>query len=55
MVLPIDAVADFLPVVGWLDDATVLAFIVAAEYNDVREYLTWKEEQTKENELDIVE
>ena len=42
LVLPIDVLADFIPVLGWLDDAAVLAFVVAAEQNDVKEYLAWK-------------
>ena len=42
LVLPIDCLADFIPVLGWLDDAAVLGFVVAAEQNDVKEYLDWK-------------
>ena len=45
LVLPIDVLADFIPVLGWLDDAAILAFVVAAEQNDVKEYLTWKSQQ----------
>lgn len=43
VVLPIDALADFIPFIGFLDDAAVLAFIVDTERNDVNEYLKWKE------------
>lgn len=46
LVLPIDVLADFIPFLGWLDDAAVLAFVIAAEQNDVKEYLTWKTQQT---------
>ena len=42
LVLPIDCLADFIPVLGWLDDAAVLGFVVVAEQNDVKEYLDWK-------------
>lgn len=43
LVLPFDALADFIPILGWIDDAAVLGFIVATEQNDVNEYLKWKE------------
>lgn len=43
VVLPIDVLADFIPLLGWLDDAAVLSFIVKTEQNDVNEYLRWKE------------
>lgn len=45
VVLPIDALPDIFPIVGWADDAAVLAFVVAAERNDVNEYLNWKKTQ----------
>ena len=50
VVLPIDVLADFVPVLGWLDDAAVLAFVVAAEQNDVKEYLNWKKNQPVTND-----
>ncbi len=43
LVLPFDVFADFIPILGWVDDAAVLSFIVATEQNDVNEYLKWKE------------
>ena len=43
MVLPFDVLVDFIPVLGWLDDAAVLGFIVATEQKDITEYLKWKE------------
>lgn len=45
VVLPIDVLADFIPVLGWLDDAAVIAFVLTAEQNDVKEYLKWKTTQ----------
>ena len=44
LVLPFDILADFIPVCGWLDDAAILAFVIATVQNDVREYLEWKEQ-----------
>ena len=46
LVLPIDVLPDVFPVFGWIDDAAVLAFVMAAEQNDVNEYLAWKARQT---------
>lgn len=45
LVLPVDVIADFFPAVGWVDDAAVLAFVMAAEQSDVKEYLSWKKKQ----------
>ena len=47
LILPFDAIADIIPGIGWIDDAAVLAFVLAAEQNDVNEYLKWKEDQAK--------
>ena len=47
LVLPTDASADFIPVLGWLDDAAVLGFVIATEQKDINEYLEWK--ANKEN------
>ena len=51
LVLPIDAIADFIPWFGLLDDAAVLGFVIAAEQNDVNEYLEWKSNQNDDNLL----
>ncbi|MBR5572742.1 MAG: DUF1232 domain-containing protein [Oscillospiraceae bacterium] len=45
LVLPIDILSDFIPVLGWLDDAAVLGFVMLTEQNDVSEYLDWKSTQ----------
>ena len=42
LVLPFDVLADYIPVLGWIDDMAVLGFIVKAEQNDIKEYLSWK-------------
>lgn len=51
LVLPLDALADFIPFIGWLDDATVLAFVIATEQNDINEYLKSKYNQEDNTEL----
>lgn len=41
VVLPFDVLVDYIPVLGWLDDVTVMSFIAQAEQNDIKEYLSW--------------
>ena len=45
LVLPTDAIVDFFPLMGYLDDAGVLAFVVATEKADMKEYLQWREQR----------
>jgi len=39
---PLDAIPDFLPVVGFLDDAAVLAWVVSRVRRDLDEFLAWE-------------
>ena len=48
LVLPMDAISDFFPLLGYLDDAGVMAFVIATEKADMKEYLAWKEKQLEE-------
>ncbi|GAB4249249.1 MAG: hypothetical protein Tsb0034_28600 [Ekhidna sp.] len=43
---PTDVVPDFIPAVGFTDDATVLMLIYKKLGRDINKYLDWKEEQT---------
>ena len=51
VVLPIDALADFIPALGWLDDAAVLWFVIETEQKDINEYLEWKSNQESNEKL----
>ncbi|TDU39767.1 uncharacterized membrane protein YkvA (DUF1232 family) [Gelidibacter sediminis] len=42
---PIDAIPDFLPVVGLIDDAAVFAFCIRLLSKDIEDYKNWKESQ----------
>ena len=41
---PFDIVPDFLPGIGYLDDAVVLGFVMNSIRKDVSKYLQWEEE-----------
>lgn len=42
VVSPIDAIPDFIPILGWMDDAALLAMIIPALKNDLDKYRHWK-------------
>ena len=39
---PLDAIPDFIPVFGFLDDAAVLAWVVSRVGRDLDEFLVWE-------------
>ncbi|MFN8641559.1 MAG: YkvA family protein [Candidatus Binatia bacterium] len=41
-VAPVDAVPDFLPFTGLLDDAAVLSLVFGAAESDLRRYCAWR-------------
>lgn len=41
-VSPIDLIPDFIPVVGFSDDAAVIAFVIAQINSDLQAYKAWK-------------
>ncbi len=45
---PFDAIADFLPLVGFFDDAAVLTAVLASINHDLNEFLDW-EKMTAQN------
>ena len=42
---PFDAMPDALPLVGYLDDASVIAFVAAALKLDIERFLRWERSQ----------
>ena len=45
-VWPQDLVPDYIPVVGYADDAAVIAFTISQVEVDIQKYKAWKEAQT---------
>jgi uncharacterized membrane protein YkvA (DUF1232 family) len=43
---PIDAIPDFIPVVGYIDDAAVIGFVVASVYTELNNFRDWETGQT---------
>ncbi len=41
-VSPIDAIPDFLPLIGWVDDVAVILLVLASIEHELRKYLKWK-------------
>ena len=44
--LPIDIIPDFIPVVGYIDDAAMIALCISMTKLDIEKYKTWKESQS---------
>jgi uncharacterized membrane protein YkvA (DUF1232 family) len=48
LVNPLDIVSDFIPGAGLLDDATVLAFVIARIRNDLKKFISWEASHSQE-------
>lgn len=40
ILMPLDVLPDFIPVIGWIDDGTVVYLIIRQLINEVNRYLT---------------
>jgi uncharacterized membrane protein YkvA (DUF1232 family) len=41
-VMPVDSIPDFLPGIGYIDDALVIALVIKSIHMDLMEYKQWK-------------
>lgn len=46
-VSPVDFVPDFIPIIGYLDDMAVIAFVVKSIKTDMDNFLQWENEQSE--------
>lgn len=47
LIVPLDAVPDFIPFVGYLDDVSVLSFLISRISKDLKKYEAWKKNQAE--------
>ncbi len=47
-IIPTDLIPDFIPVLGFTDDASVVFLIVRKLNNDIKTFHEWKEKQSEE-------
>ena len=45
VVSPIDLIPDKIPVVGYVDDAAVVTFVLSQVHKDIDRYREWKQQQ----------
>lgn len=52
LVSPIDIIPDFIPIVGFVDDASVFALVVSAFQSELNDYKSWKNKQKQKKEIE---
>lgn len=48
LVSPLDIIPDFIPVLGFVDDAAVFALVVSAFQSELDDYQAWKKKNKKD-------
>lgn len=47
LISPLDIIPDYIPVVGFVDDAAVFSLVISSFQSEIDAYKKWKEERTK--------
>ena len=47
LVSPLDIIPDFLPVLGFVDDAAVFSLVISSFQSELNDYKEWKKKQPK--------
>lgn len=50
--MPIDAIPDVIPVIGYMDDVTVIVLALATVKGEIDRYRTWEESQKAQEKQD---
>ncbi|NNC86605.1 MAG: DUF1232 domain-containing protein [Bacteroidia bacterium] len=52
---PLDLLPDFIPVLGFLDDASVIAFVISSVRTDIKDFLNWEKKEEGIVDVEIIE
>lgn len=52
---PLDFIPDFIPVFGFLDDATIIAFVIKSIRTDILKFLEWEKSENGIQDVEIIE
>lgn len=52
---PLDFLPDFIPLFGFLDDASVIAFVINSIRTDIQKFLDWEQTENNIQDVEIIE
>jgi uncharacterized membrane protein YkvA (DUF1232 family) len=53
LVLPLDVIPDFIPIVGWVDDAFIIGFVISQLKGEIERYKKFRKE--REGGSDVID
>ena len=51
--VPSDLLPDFIPLVGYVDDASVISVCMSLVGRDIKKFIKWRDKKSKKNQLKI--